>query len=134
MILPCQPSVARVPAHPNASPRSLNRLSPRTVQFVRDHIPSVHTLDVLLFLFRNQTRAVTCEEVLAHTQSSQAAAHECLTRLTALSLVEQTGLDGHVCYQYRPEPEQVREIVRELAHLYDERSTSVVRLIYAARS
>jgi hypothetical protein len=112
------------------SPKILNRLPSRTAQFVREHISSVHTLEVLLFLYQHRSRSFTCEDVLSHIRSSHAAAEACLSQLVHSSIVERTGAQPER-FQFHPKQSSLAEAVDELAQHYAERSTTIIQLIYS---
>lgn len=105
------------------------------VQFIRQYIPSVEHLEVLLLVSALPDRSWTVEAIDQVIQSSVLAVTERVRELCAQGLlVEQKQDGGPVRYQFQPNSEELRRLVAELATTYRERRVRVIEAIYAPPS
>lgn len=105
------------------------------VQFIRQYIPSVEHLEVLLLVSALPDRSWTVEGIDQVIQSSVPAVAERAQELCAQGfLVEQKHEDETARYQFQPRSEELRRLVAELATTYRERRVRVIEAIYAPPS
>lgn len=110
-----------------------HRISEEVIRLIAAHIDSVHTLEVLLFLFREPSKAWTVEDVHDRVKSSVSAVQTSLLRLVASGLVQVTGLTETQFHYLAPSPAS-DTLIRELAQNYAERSAAVIEIIYSKSS
>ena len=102
-------------------------LPPELQNLIAQQIDSVHTLEVLLFLYGQRERAWTADDVNAHVKSSPSAARRCLNNLVQRGAVAQR---GDAKFQYSPSSAKLDVAVSLLEQEYRNRSASVIRTIH----
>lgn len=99
--------------------------------FLRDHMTSYAELEALLFLARNDDRALSGAEVATSLGAAAESIDEALEGLAAVGgLVEVTRQQSGVfLYRYAPNSQSDRQQVSELQQAYDERRLSVMQMM-----
>ena len=103
-------------------------LPPDLQQLIAENIDSVHTLEILLFLYKHREEVWTVEQVNAHVKSSPAAANRCLRLLEEKGVIARR--ETRPAYQYEPRSVETDRAVHLLHDAYRERSTAVIRAIH----
>ena len=112
-----------------------SEIRPELLQFIRQYIPSVEHLEVLLLVSALPDRSWTVEGIDQVIQSSVSAVTERVLELCRQGfLVEHKQEGGAGRYQFQPNSEELRRLVAELAATYRERRVRVIEAIYAPPS
>ncbi len=110
-----------------------NPISDRAQKLIRDHIPSVLQLEILLFLYAARPRFLSLKELERPLAIEPAALNNQLIELARRGLVVgQT--TPEVAFGYVSEHPDRDEAVRELAEAYSRYSVAVLNLIYGPRT
>jgi hypothetical protein len=96
------------------------------LQFVRGHLPSTWTLELLLLLQRERQAAWTCEALVRELRATLGLVTQNLGVLTNAGLVAETD-DGR--YAYRPQSDELAALVDGLEELYARKPVTVLRTI-----
>ena len=99
------------------------------VQFIRECVDTLGTLEILLLLQSSAGRAWTVKQISDEMRSSPLAAESSLDVLTVRGLVSLIA-DG---YLFRPRTADLESKTRGLAALYQERRAAVITIIFSRR-
>jgi hypothetical protein len=95
--------------------------------FLKEHIHSVFSLEVLLLLRREQSRSLTASEVAKELGIEIDVAQQ-LSELTSANLIRTT--DGYTAkYRYAPGDERLESLVDQLAAAYAKQRVPILSLI-----
>ena len=95
--------------------------------FLKGHIRSVFSLEVLLLLRREQSRSFTASEVAKELGIESDVAQQ-LSELTSANLIRRT--DGDTArYRYAPVDEKLESLVDQLAVAYAKQRVPILSLI-----
>ena len=94
--------------------------------FVRQHIRSVWSLELLLVLRADPDRCWLEEDLVRDLRASQMVVVENLRKLEESSLAV---LDDKGCWRYRPGPGVLDDLCTQLQNAYRERPVTVVNMI-----
>lgn len=97
------------------------------VQFIRECVDRLETLEVLLLLQSSTGRTWTVQQMTDEMQSSPLAVESSLDVLTIRGLVSATA-DG---YLFRPRTVELESKTQQLAALYRERRAAVITIIFS---
>jgi predicted transcriptional regulator len=97
--------------------------------FIREQIQTVPKLEVLLLLHRQQSRAFTLAEVAKELGFEHDTAHEQLTSLEAIGLIETNQEKSK--YRYHPVNPTIGSIVDRLAIAYPRQRVPILSAILA---
>jgi len=104
-------------------------ISPTLSQFIRDRLPSLEQIEIVLLLRRDGTRAWTAPEVSAALATPPESTAMRLFLLASNGVVVFDGSSGLPKYRYVPGDE---EMMSELQSTYDERREALVALVGGA--
>jgi DNA-binding IclR family transcriptional regulator len=93
--------------------------------FIRQSIPSVLALEVLLFLRAHAEDAWTPETVAAALRNSPSSCDAIMASLASRGLLARRGTD----YAYAPDPPKLDHLAERLQHAYSERRVAVINAI-----
>jgi hypothetical protein len=98
---------------------------------IRGCLPNIDAVEILLLLSRHPRKQFEVPEIAAATRSelSQAGTRSYLKRMFTCGLLRES--NGR--YRFAPASTNVRDLVRALEKLYNERPVTLVRTIYALR-
>jgi hypothetical protein len=98
------------------------------LSFVGTSLRSVWALEVLLLLRRQRERAFSTIDIVRETRSSETAAADALTLLSAAALIsEESGR-----FRYRPASPQLETLAAAFEALYAAKPATVIKTILAA--
>jgi DNA-binding IclR family transcriptional regulator len=100
-------------------------------QLLREHIRSIETLEILLWLREEPDRTWTIAEVYQKVRSSERSVSQNLEELSRRGLLRQEGQS--LIYRFAPQTDALRATIDQLAHLYAERRVRIVEAIYSER-
>lgn len=106
---------------------TVSDVTPEVRAFVRQHIPSMDHLEVLMRLHGQPEHAFTHHELHERTHLDDRTLGLCLDALARSELLKQAGEDG---FQYAPRTVALREDVNAVATLYHQRPVTLVKLVY----
>ena len=95
--------------------------------FLKEHIHSVFSLEVLLLLRREQSRSLTASEVAKELGIETDVAQQ-LSELTSANLICPTNGDN-AKYRYAPSDEKLEYLVDQLAAAYAKQRVPILSLI-----
>ena len=95
--------------------------------FIKEHIHSVFSLEVLLLLRREQSRSFTASEV-ANELGIESDVAQQLSELTSANLVRTTN-DDVTRYRYAPVDKELESLVDQLAVAYAKQRVPILSLI-----
>jgi len=98
------------------------------LQFVREHVPSAWTLDLLLLLHRDPQLSRSCEALVREMRGTLELVIQNLGVLITAGLVAETD-DG--AYAYRPASPELAALADRLAALYAQKPVAVRNAIFA---
>jgi hypothetical protein len=98
---------------------------------IRGCLPNIDAVEILLLLSRQPRKQFEVSEIAAASRPelSEAAIRSDLKRLFTCGLLREN--DGR--YRFTPASTNLRDLVRALEKLYNERPVTLVRTIYALR-
>lgn len=98
--------------------------------FLREHIPSVMQLEVLLHL---RAASGDCRplDVSRQVGGSVDAAITCLTSLERSGLVRRADLETDLCYRFAPSSDELEHGVEAVSEAYARRKVAVVTEIFS---
>jgi hypothetical protein len=99
------------------------------IEFIRAHIGSVYTLEVLLLMKREAAREWPVADLVHELRSSRTAVAEALTRLSRAGLVTEKSAGQ---FSFGPTSPAEEQIASEIEQLYSVRPISVVKAIMSA--
>lgn len=99
--------------------------------FVNQHIDSVETLEVLLFLFKNPESAWSAQSISERIRTHPASIAQRLLCLEKAGLLVLDNHDDNLRYQFNSRNSKCVGIVGELNRCYSERRVSLVELIFS---
>lgn len=103
-------------------------ISQRLKKFIKEQIHSVFSLEVLLLLYRKQSRSLTASEVASELGIETDVVQQQLSELATTDLVSTT--TGAVSkYRYAPVDEELAAIVDQLAITYSKQRVPILTLI-----
>ncbi|HEX4739999.1 MAG TPA: hypothetical protein VH353_01560 [Caulobacteraceae bacterium] len=102
-------------------------IGPDFLSFVRQHIRSVWTVELLLLLRSDRTRAWESPELVRELRASRMLVNDNLRRLEAAGLVIRE--DHHHRWRYRPAAPALDELCGLLEKAYRERPVALLDLI-----
>lgn len=101
--------------------------------FLKKHIQSVFSLEVLLLLRRERVRSFTASEIASDVGIEIDVAQQQLSELTSAELIETT--NGDVArYRYAPVDEKLASLVDQLAFAYAKQRVPILSLILTERA
>lgn len=100
---------------------------PDVVQFIRECVDRLETLDVLLLLQASAGRKLTVRQISDEMRSSALAVESSLEVLLSRGLVSSGG-DG---YLYRPRTAELEQKTQKLAVCYREKRSAVITIIFS---
>jgi hypothetical protein len=103
--------------------------SPELAAFIRGHFPSVWTLELLLFLKNDSSKAWERDRLVQALRASEAIITKSIVVLLAGGLIVSDNDDG---VQYAPASDSLRQLVDETQLLYARKPDAVRRLIVSA--
>jgi hypothetical protein len=129
-VLYCDGSRARRPIRFLRQLPGLQAVIPdQLLQFVRRHIKSVWTLDLLVLMQREARRAWTLEALARELRGNQSLVQNALSALAGAGLLQQ---EGGGAYRYAPASTELEAIAAELARHYAERPVALIKEIASA--
>jgi len=99
------------------------------ISFIRAHIGSVYTLELLLLMKRHRDRRWLVDDLVRELRSSRTAVGEALVRLTQAGLISEKA-EGH--YAFAPGSERHALMAEEIARAYASTPLAVVKAIIAS--
>jgi hypothetical protein len=99
------------------------------IGFIREHIGSVYTLELLLLVKRDRERCWTASELVRELRSSGTAVAEALSRMIHAGLVSLRA-DGRYCFA--PISPRHEQLAAEIEKAYNSMPMSVVKAIIAS--
>jgi hypothetical protein len=99
------------------------------IAFIRTHIRSLYTLEVLLLLKRDRARAWKAADLVRELRSSGMAVADALNRLTRAGMVSENS-PGH--YAFAPASPDHERIAVEIENAYTSMPMSVMKAIVGA--
>ena len=99
--------------------------------FVRNHVPSAWTLELLLLLHRERATSWTCEALVRELRATLSLVMQNLAVLVDAKLVVETA-DGR--YAYLPQTPELAALIDDLAALYTQKPITVLRTIFTTPS
>jgi len=96
--------------------------------FIRDHVDTIETLEILLLLQRGPDTYWTGSAIDSHIGMKEGTADKRLQGLVRSGLVARGTSGG---YRFMPQKEEQRELVSMLATAYGERRASVVNTVFS---
>jgi hypothetical protein len=99
------------------------------IAFIRAHIASVYTLELLLLVRRNRDRSWQANDLVKELRSSGTAVTEALTRLVQAGLISEDA-DRH--FRYAPASPERERIAEAIEKAYASTPLAVVKAIVAA--
>lgn len=106
---------------------SQDTIPDRLRQFIWTCIDRLETLDVLLVLCSDATRAWAPQELRQEMRSSPLAVEMALRGLSSKGLVREE--DGR--FRFHPRTPELDELTRRLAACYRDKRTAIITLIYS---
>ena len=98
------------------------------IGFIREHIGSVYTLDLLLLVKRDRHRSWSAGDLVRELRSSETAVMEALSRMNRAGLVAQNS-DGR--FAFAPVSARHEQLAAEIEKAYNSTPMSVVKAIIA---
>ena len=95
--------------------------------FIKEHVHSVFTLEVLLLLRREQSRSFTASEIANELGIENDVAPQ-LSELTSANLIRTANSDG-AKYRYAPVDKDLESLVDQLAIAYAKQRVPILSLI-----
>jgi hypothetical protein len=99
------------------------------ISFIRAHIGSIYTLELLLLMKRHRDRMWHVDDLVRELRSSRTAVGEALVRLTQAGLISEK-TEGH--YAFAPGSERHAQMAEEIARAYASTPLAVVKAIIAS--
>ena len=101
-------------------------------ELIRNCIPDIDAVEILLLLSRHPRKEFQITDLASATRGElpEAVIRSYLTRFSACRLLRHEA----GCYRFAPASTQLRNLVRALEKLYNERPVTLVRTIYALRT
>ncbi len=109
---------------------SAPNLSKQVISFIKECVPIVEALQVLLALHRDASKVWTLEDLARETRVSGFVAADCIRIFRSHGLIAGPESGFH----YGPVKAELAQTVDALAQAYVERPVSVIRAIYAPPS
>ena len=104
-------------------------LPDRVRSFIAEHVDSAETLEVLLYLHRNQGQSFTAEALGPAVYTVPAAALVRLEGLVARGFAE-SDRAGNPAYRYAPKSPALGDLVDGLAAAYQDKRVAVIKMIF----
>jgi hypothetical protein len=93
--------------------------------FVRRHVPTVWTVELLLLMRRDSARRWTPDELVSELRASSGLVADILRRLLASGVVAA----DQDCFRYAPASPKIEALCAELEAAYRERPVAVINMI-----
>ena len=104
-------------------------LSDDALNFLRNSIKSVWSLELLLFMKKNTFRSWSADDLIRELRSSATVVQEVLATFQHAGLVT---MEPDGCYRYQPAAALLDQWAGEIDAAYTQRPSAVIKVIFSA--